>query len=65
MSTKFFTNYKENTLINKFEGVFSFNPNIHYFDALVGYFRASGYFRIRPLLEKSSQNQNSGRYQRR
>lgn len=52
MSTKFFTNYKENTLINKFEGVFSFNPNIHYFDALVGYFRASGYFRIRPLLEK-------------
>jgi superfamily II DNA/RNA helicase len=52
MSTKFFTNSEENTLINKFEGVFTYNPNIKYFDALVGYFRASGYFRIRPFLEK-------------
>lgn len=52
MSTKFFTNSDENTLINKFEGVFTYNPNIQYFDALVGYFRASGYFRIRPFLEK-------------
>ncbi|PKQ68345.1 helicase-related protein [Raineya orbicola] len=52
MTTKFFTNKDENTLISKFEGVFKYNPNIHYFDALVGYFRASGYFRIRPLLEK-------------
>lgn len=41
MSTKFFTNSEENTLINKFEGVFNYNPNIQYFDALVGYFRAS------------------------
>lgn len=52
MSTKFFTNSEENTLINKFEGVFTYNPNIQYFDALVGYFRASGYFRIRPFLGK-------------
>lgn len=52
MSTKFFTNSNENTLINKFEGVFTYNPNIQYFDALVGYFRASGYFRIRPFLDK-------------
>ncbi len=52
MSTKFFTNSNENTLINKFEGVFTYNPNIQYFDALVGYFRASGYFRIRPFLGK-------------
>ena len=52
MSTKFFTNADENTLINKFEGVFTYNPNIQYFDALVGYFRASGYFRIRPFLGK-------------
>ena len=51
MSTKFFTNSEENTLIKKFEGVFTYNPNIQYFDALVGYFRASGYFRIRPFLE--------------
>ena len=40
MSTKFFTNSEENTLIKKFEGVFTYNPNIQYFDALVGYFRA-------------------------
>jgi len=52
MSTKFFTNTEENTLINKFEGVFTYNPNIQYFDALVGYLRASGYFRIRPFLDK-------------
>lgn len=52
MSTKFFTNSEENTLIKKFEGVFTYNPNIQYFDALVGYFRASGYFRIRPFLDK-------------
>lgn len=56
MSTKFFTNSEENTLIKKFEGVFTYNPNIHFFDALVGYFRASGYFRIiRPFLNKVPQ----------
>ena len=52
MSTKFFTNNEENTLIKKFEGVFTYNPNIEYFDALVGYFRASGYFRVRPFLDR-------------
>jgi superfamily II DNA/RNA helicase/HKD family nuclease len=52
MSTKFFTNDSENTLINKFEGVLTENDSIKCFDALVGYFRASGYFRIRPFLEK-------------
>ena len=55
MSTKFFTNNEENTLLKKFEGVFKYNPNIQYFDALVGYFRASGYFRIRPFLDKVPQ----------
>lgn len=51
MSTKFFTNQDKNTLYNKFKGVFENNKDIEYFDALVGYFRASGYFKIRPLLE--------------
>lgn len=37
MSTKFFTNSEENTLIKKFQGVFTYNPNLSYFDALVGY----------------------------
>ncbi|MGB0930178.1 MAG: phospholipase D-like domain-containing protein, partial [Chitinophagales bacterium] len=32
------------------KGIFA-NRDIEYFDALVGYFRASGYFKIRPFLE--------------
>jgi len=54
MSTKFFTNENENTLLNKIEGVFK-HRNIHFFDALVGYFRASGYFQIRPFIEKAAE----------
>jgi superfamily II DNA/RNA helicase/HKD family nuclease len=54
MSTKFFTNEKENTLLSKIEGIFQ-HRNIHFFDALVGYFRASGYFRIRPFVEKADE----------
>ena len=50
-NSKFFANKNQNTLINKIEGVFQ-HKDIHYFDALVGYFRASGYFRIRPFVEK-------------
>ena len=51
MSTRFFTNDGENTLLNKFKGVFQHNRDIEFFDALVGYFRASGYFRIREHLD--------------
>ena len=54
MSSKFFTNQSENTLINKFDGVINNNPNINYFDAVVGYLRASGYFEIQPFLKKMS-----------
>lgn len=54
MSTKFFTNENDNTLLSKIEGIFK-HRNIHFFDALVGYFRASGYFRIRPFVEKTSE----------
>jgi ERCC4-related helicase len=50
MATKFFTNEGENTLLQKFKGVFENNKDIEFFDALIGYFRASGYFRIRPFL---------------
>lgn len=49
MSTKFFTNKDNNTLINKFKGIFEHLP-VYYFDALVGYFRSSGYFKIREYL---------------
>jgi ERCC4-related helicase len=49
MSTKFFTNDGENTLLKKFDGIFKYT-NVHFFDALVGYFRSSGYFKIRKHL---------------
>lgn len=52
MPTKFFTNQDGNSLIKKFEGVFTNIESIKYFDALVGYFRASGYFKIRPFLDQ-------------
>ncbi|WP_157583661.1 helicase-related protein [Spirosoma arboris] len=52
--TKFFTNEGSDTLIDKIQGIFHYR-NIHFFDALVGYFRASGYFRIRPFIEKAAE----------
>ena len=54
MSSRFFTNKQDNSLIKKFTGVFQ-HQDIHYFDALVGYFRASGYFKIRPLIDNVPQ----------
>ncbi|WP_182859275.1 phospholipase D-like domain-containing protein [Capnocytophaga canis] len=54
MHTKFFTNKENNSLIKKFEGVFQYQ-DIAFFDALVGYFRASGYFKLRPFLENVPQ----------
>jgi len=50
MATKFFTNKEGNTLLNKFQGVFA-HTSVHYFDCLVGFFRASGHLKVRPLLE--------------
>ena len=52
MATRFFTNHGEQTLFKKFQGVFESNPDIKRFDALVGYLRSSGYFALRPYLEK-------------
>jgi len=51
MPTKFFTNQDENSLLRKFEGVFENCTSVRHFDALVGYFRASGYFKVRPFLD--------------
>lgn len=50
MSTQFFTNRGNNTLMREFEGVLSSNPTISNFDAVVGFLRASGYFVLRPFL---------------
>src|SRR5688572_27619836 len=55
MSTRFFTNAGSNTLLAKLEGVFRHNTDVQRFDALVGYLRASGYFALRPHLEKVPQ----------
>ena len=52
MGTNFFTNEDQNTLLNKIEGVFKYKK-VHFFDALVGYFRASGYFRIRKFIQQT------------
>jgi hypothetical protein len=54
MSTKFFTNSNENTLLEKFKGVFTYSK-VAAFDALVGYFRSSGYFLIRDYLKNVEQ----------
>lgn len=51
MSTRFFTNSGNNTLLNKFKGIFEHNRDIEFFDALLGFLRASGYFSIRSFLQ--------------
>ena len=51
---RFFTNQEENTLLSKIDGIFT-HRNIHFFDALVGYFYASGYFRVRPYIERAAE----------
>ncbi|MBS1768274.1 MAG: helicase [Acidobacteria bacterium] len=53
MSTKFFTNADENTLLKKLTGIFQY-MQVYHFDALVGYFRASGYFRIQDYMQQVS-----------
>ncbi len=52
MTTRFFTNQGDQTLLRKFRGIFENNPDIECFDALIGFLRASGYFAIRPHLDK-------------
>ncbi|MFI3296962.1 MAG: hypothetical protein R3Y59_04965 [bacterium] len=46
-SSKFFTNHETNTLFDKFKGIIGGMQNLHSFHAVVGYFRSSGYFKIR------------------
>ena len=53
MGTKFFTNQGQNTLLKKFEGIFK-HTKVNNFDALVGYLRASGYFKINKYLTTMS-----------
>lgn len=50
ISSNFFTNRNNNTLIKEFEGILQYNNNIRNLDAVVGFLRASGYFSLRPFL---------------
>lgn len=48
--SKFFTNHIGNTLFEKFKGIREGMTSLHSFHAVVGYFRSSGYFKIRQEL---------------
>ena len=50
MSSKFFNNSPENTLFDKFKGIAEGMSNFDSFLAVVGYFRSSGYFKLRKEL---------------
>ena len=52
MSTKFFTNNTGNTLFDKFKGIAADMLNFDRFLAVVGFFRSSGYFKLRKELCK-------------
>lgn len=52
MGAKFFTNRENNTLIKEFEGIINDNPHFKNLDAVVGFLRSSGYFALRPFLDK-------------
>ena len=54
MSTKFFNNI-DATLMDKFHGIASAMANFDLFHAVVGYFRSSGYFRLRQELESTQE----------
>lgn len=51
MSSKFFNNNLNNTLFDKFKGIAEGMPNFYSFLAVVGYFRSSGYFKLRKELK--------------
>lgn len=51
MSTKFFTNRKENTVFDKFKGILKGMQDVYALHAVVGYFRSSGYFVLQPYLK--------------
>ena len=52
MNTKFFNNVNENTLFNKLSGIAKHMHGFDKFLAVAGYFRSSGYFKLRKELLK-------------
>ena len=57
MSSKFFTNQPQNSLFDKFRGIAEAMTNFYSFHAVVGFFRSSGYFKLRKKLENISKIQ--------
>jgi superfamily II DNA/RNA helicase len=51
MASHFFTNNQDNSVFDKFKGIFEHMKNIYAFKAVVGYFRSSGYFALQPYLK--------------
>ena len=51
MSTKFFNNVPGNTLFDKLKGIASEMATFDRFLAVVGFFRSSGYFKLRTELD--------------
>ena len=51
MSSKFFNNESGNTLFDKLKGIASGMANFDRFLAVVGFFRSSGYFKLRKELK--------------
>ena len=50
MPTKFFNNASGKTLFEKIEGIKEHMTSLNSFHAVIGYFRSSGYFRVREVL---------------
>lgn len=55
MSTKFFNNTSGNTLFDKLKGIASNMEKFERFLAVVGFFRSSGYFKLRRELGEISE----------
>ncbi len=51
MSSKFFTNSNDRNLFDKFKGILENMKDLYAFQAVVGYFRSSGYFALQPYLK--------------
>ena len=54
MSSKFFNNNTGNTLFDKLKGIASGMANFDRFLAVVGFFRSSGYFKLRKELKSNA-----------
>ncbi|MBQ9254717.1 MAG: helicase [Bacteroidales bacterium] len=57
MSSKFFTNEPNNTLFDKFKGIINNMQSFSIFQAVVGYFRTSGYFKLREEIASATKIQ--------